>query len=229
MPSFENVSLPRSGGTNNWPDRDSVFNSNIAIKTIQEAGDVLAQYVIEEQWQTNAFVQSGILATDARMNNTTGVRIQLPFFAELQAREEQVRSDNSMGCSTKGAFTPQRTEARTQIATITNRGLSFAADDLSQVQTGQDALAVIASQMSSEMNRFLGDKLLAQLAGLFGTALAANTYDPVTGAAAGDDVFMSAANLTNAKYTLGNRAQSLSRMVCTLTWLVTWKFWVCRP
>ena len=187
-----------------------VFTNDIKIDELLAAGDVLAQYVIEEQWATNAFVQSGILATDSRLNNTTGVRVLLPFFNELEAEEEQVRSDSSWGKGGGGFFTPQKTAASNQVATITHRGLSYAADDLSQVQTGQDALAVIRSQMASELNRFLSNKLLSQLSGLFGTALAGNTYDATS---SGATAYMSAANLTSAKYILGNRAQTLRAMV----------------
>ena len=139
-----------------------VFANNVAIEELLAAGDVLQPYIIEEQWVTNAFVQSGIMALDERMNNTTGERVLLPFYKELNAHEEYVDSTALWGDSGAGYFTPQKTAAERQVATITNRCLAFAADDLSSVHSGTDPLAVIRSQMASELNRFI-DKLFLYL------------------------------------------------------------------
>ena len=157
-------------------------------------------------WETNAFVQSGILGVDARLSNVTGARVELPFFAPLNYQEERVASSNDWGIQGKGYYTTQKTSAGSQFATITYRGAAFAADDLHSYQTGEDALANIRSQLAADMNRKLQEKLQAQLTGLFGGALSeANVYTY-----AGN---MDAQAVTGARYCLGHKSQTVTTMV----------------
>ncbi len=55
------------------------------------------RYLTESIFQQSAFVQSGILATDSRMNNLSGVRVELPFFNPLDYTEESVDSSATWG------------------------------------------------------------------------------------------------------------------------------------
>ena len=46
-----------------------------------------ARYLAEDLYENCLFVQSGVLATDSRLNNITGTRIEMPFFDILTPRK----------------------------------------------------------------------------------------------------------------------------------------------
>ena len=52
-------------------------------------------------------IQSGLIATDARLNNVTGVLAELPFFDQLDYTEENVDSSATWGTANKGAYLTQ--------------------------------------------------------------------------------------------------------------------------
>ena len=56
------------------------------------------------------------------------------------------------------------------------RGAAFAADMLSG-ETGEDALANVSAQLSRKINKDITSKIISQLTGLFGTALAGNSLN----------------------------------------------------
>lgn len=191
----------------------SVFTADIGSITRLATSAPFARYLTEEIFQRSAFVRSGIMQLDSRLNNITGVRVELPFFAPLDYVEEQVQSSNDWGTNGAGFYTTQQTTAASQFATITTRGAAFAADDLSQVQTGEDALANIRSQLATDMNRKMTAKLLSQLTGLVGPGgplAATNALDVSVTANPGDVNFLSANTVTQAKYLLGERAASVT-------------------
>ena len=66
--------------------------------------------------------------------------------------------------------------------------------------------------MASEMNKFLGDKLLSYLEGLLDPT-AGVLKDNIYVATGLGEPYLSANVITNAKYKLGNRAQSVGAMV----------------
>ena len=45
-------------------------------------------------------IQSGLIQTDARLNNVTGVLVELPFFDQLDYTEENVDSSATWGTVT---------------------------------------------------------------------------------------------------------------------------------
>ena len=55
-------------------------------------------------------VQSGLIQTDARLNNITGVTVELPFFAPLNYNEEVLDSSATWGDQGKGVLTWQKTK-----------------------------------------------------------------------------------------------------------------------
>ena len=149
----------------------ATFTADIGSATRLATSAPFARYLTEEIFQKSAFVQSGVLSPDARLNNITGVRVELPFFAPLDYTEENVNSSATWGTNGAGFYTTQKQTADTQYATITTRGAAFAMDDLSQVQTGEDALANIRDQLSTDMARKMEQKLISQLTGLVGPGL----------------------------------------------------------
>ena len=74
--------------------------------------------------------------------------------------------------------------------TIMHRGFAYAADDLSKMGTGADPLAAVRSYMARAILKLRTRTLLAQLEGLFDTALADNVTD----------VSQSAADATEANF-----------------------------
>jgi hypothetical protein len=205
----------------NWgtsPDA-SVFGSaqpaGIASPTRLATSAPFARYLFESVMERCLFIQSGVLATDSRLNNITGTRVELPFFDIFEPNEEVVNSSATWGDNTKGYYTSQRITASTQYEPYCTRGFMHSMDDLSKYQTGEDALAHIRTQLADAINKHQTAKLVSQLEGVFETALAANSLDvsEATPASEDDSNMFSLQNVINAQYLLGERAQELKTIV----------------
>ena len=197
----------------------NTFTSDIDSATRLATSAPFAKYLTEEIFQKSAFVQSGILQTDARLNGITGTRVELPFFAPLNPTEEVVKSSATWGTNSAGYYTTQKTTASTQYCTITTRGFSYAADDLSSYQTGEDALGNIRSQLADAINVKMTAKLTSMLTGIIGPSgplAATNVLDKSisnAGTTKTEAHYLTAANITEAKYKLGERASDLTTLV----------------
>ncbi len=139
------------------------------------------------------------------------------FFDQLQYTEENVDSSATWGTVTPGSgrYTTQRHTASTQYSPIVTRGAAFAADMLSQYETGEEALQSVAAQLTRKINTDITAKVISQFTGLFGTALAGNSLNVAVaagGTAAGEN-FLNAQNVTAAKYLLGENAADVSILV----------------
>jgi hypothetical protein len=208
---------------------DATFTSDIGSITRLATSAPFGRYLQEEIFQQSAFYTSGILAADARLNNTIGTRVELPFFAPLNYIEERVDSSDTWGLNQSGYYTSQKTKAKTQYGTITTRGAMFAADDLHTYQTGEDALANIRSQLARDMARKMNQKLISQVWGLVSSP-DAPLYDTHvcdisvnTGTPAISNT-LSPASVTGAKYMLGERADTLDAIAVhpdVAAWLET--------
>ena len=195
----------------------NTFTSDIGSLTRLATSAPFARYLTEEIFERSAMVQSGLLATDARLNNITGVTVELPFFRPLNYNEEVLDSSATWGDQGKGVLTWQKQTASSQYGVFTNRTAGFSMDDLSVVETGEDALANIRSQLATDMNRKLTSKVISQLTGLFGGALAGHElviateqddYSSYT-----DANYMNAGAVTQAKSLLGERGGELGVIV----------------
>ena len=193
----------------------SVFTENIGSVTRLATSAPFSRYLTEQIIENSAMIQSGLIQTDARLNNVTGVLAELPFFDQLDYTEENVDSSNSWGTGNKGAYLTQRHTASTQYGPIVTRGAAFAADMLSGYETGEDALANVSAQLSRKINKDITSKIISQLTGLFGTALAGNSLNKAaaTGETADDSNYLTAASVTQAKYLLGEKAADVSVLV----------------
>ena len=139
------------------------------------------------------------------------MRVQVPFFQPIDPTEEQIKSDNNWGTSGAGYLTPQKIEADSQIMTIMHRGFSYAADDLSKMGTGADPLAAVRSYMARAILKLRTRTLLAQLEGLFDTALADNVVDVSQAVADATEAnFISSSSVIRARNTLGERGEDLT-------------------
>ena len=203
----------------NWgtsPD-SSVFTSDIGSATRLATSAPFARYLTEQIVENSLMIQSGLIQTDARLNNVTGVLAELPFFDQLDYTEENVDSSATWGTVTpnSGRYTTQKHTASTQYGPIVTRGAAFAADMLSGYETGEDALQNVSAQLTRKINKDITAKVISQLTGLFGTALAGNSLNvaAATGATPDDSNYLTAASVTRAKYLLGENAADVSVLV----------------
>ena len=68
----------------------STFTSDIDSATRLATSAPFAAYLTEEIFQKSAFIQSGVVQLDSRLNNSTGTRVELPFFNSFSPTEEIV-------------------------------------------------------------------------------------------------------------------------------------------
>ena len=95
--------------------------------------------------------------------------------------------------------------------TIMHRGFSYAVDDLSQLGSGADPMAAIRSYLTRAILKLRTSTLLAQLEGLFGTALADNKLDKCSGSSAPDESnFLTAQVFAEARAKLGERGGDIT-------------------
>ena len=203
----------------NWgttPDK-SVFTSDVQSATRIATSGSFSRYLTEQIVENSAMIQSGLIQTDARLNNITGVLWECPFFDQLDYTEENVNSSATWGTVTpnSGRYTTQKHTASTQYHPIITRGAAFAADMLHKYETGEEALQNVASQLTRKINKDITAKVISQLTGLFGTALAANSLSVAagTGETPADANYLTAASVTQAKYLLGEKAADVSVLV----------------
>ena len=155
----------------------SVFTSDIGSASRLATSAQFERYLTDEIYFRSAFVQSGVLALDPRLNGVGGIKAEIPFFKPLNFNEESVNSSATWGSAGTGNYTTQKQTAGTQMGVWTTRGAAFAADDLSQVQVGEDALGNIRSQLAADIATKQTTKLLSMLTGVFGNALSVNSLD----------------------------------------------------
>lgn len=164
-------------------------------------------YLSEEIVERSAFVQSGVMSRNAALDcRAGGTRVRVPYFQPINPTEEIIQSNSTWGTSTDGYLTPQGITASEQVMTILHRGFAYAVDDLSKLGTGADPMGAIRGYLAASINKLRTATLLAQLEGIFGTALAANVLD-ITGEAETD---ISAMSVIAAKAKLGERGESLT-------------------
>jgi hypothetical protein len=205
----------------NWgtsPDQ-SVFGSaqpdGIASPTRLATSAPFARYLAEDLYERCLFVKSGVLARDSRLTGITGTRVEMPMFDIFDPAEEVVESNATWGDNGAGYYTSQKITADTQYAPYCTRGFMHSMDDLSQYQTGEDALAHMRTKLAAALDKKQTLKLVNQLEGIFDTALAANSLDLSESAAGSEDEanMFSLQNVISAQYLLGEHAQELSTIV----------------
>ena len=169
-------------------------------------------YISEEIYERCPFIQSGVLVRNNALDcRAGGVRVRVPFFQPISPTEEQIRSDSLWGTSGAGYLTPQKITADEQIMTIMHRGFSYAVDDLSQLGSGADPMAAIRSYLTRAILKLRTSTMLAQLEGLFGTALVDNTLAKCSGSGVPDETnFLTAQVFAEARAKLGERGGDIT-------------------
>ena len=184
---------------------NSTFTKDVASATKLLSSNAFVGYLQQEIYERSAMIQSGLLQQDARLNGITGVIAEMPFAAPLNYIEEQVNSSGEWGLNDSGYYSIQKQRASTQYAPIVTRGAAFGMDDLSQIQTGFDALANIRSQLATDMNRKITKKIISQLTGVLTGPLAAHS---ITAAAE-----LTANDVLAGKALLGERGDDLDILI----------------
>lgn len=193
-------------------DPDSTFLGDIGSATRLATSAPFRRYLQEAIFEKSDFIKSGVLRRDPRLQSTIGTRIEAPFFDPINATEEVIQSNATWGTSGAGHFTSQNVTASTQYATITHRGFMYSADDLSKLGSGEDPLAFMRSQLADDLNRKRTAKLVSMLQGIFGHALSANVLDAAATSNPTDANYLNVANVTEAKYKLGERGNNLTTL-----------------
>lgn len=168
-------------------------------------------YVQEEIFNRCQWIQSGALTRNAALDaRAGGVRVQVPFFQPIDPTEEVIESNATWGTSGAGYLTPQKITGDEQVMPILHRGFSYAVDDLSRLGTGSDPMAAIRNQLVRAVNRLRTRTLIAQLDGLFFTALVDNNIDVSSAAASTEANYLTASTVVRAKNALGERGSDLT-------------------
>lgn len=169
-------------------------------------------YISEEIFERCAWIQSGVMVRNSALDcRAGGVRVRVPFFQPINPTEEIIESNATWGTSGAGYLTPQKITADEQIMTILHRGFAYAVDDLSQLGSGADPMAAIRSYLAKAILKLRTSTLIAQVNGLFDTALADNVIDKCAGAATPDAPnYLTAATMAEARAVLGERGEDIT-------------------
>jgi len=170
------------------------------------------QYVQEEVYNQCQWIQSGVVTRNSALDCTAGgTRVRVPFFQPMVESEEQIQSNSTWGDSGEGYLTPGNITADEQIMTILHRGGAYAVDDLSRLGSGADPMQAIQSYLAKCILKLRTTTLIAQLEGLFETALNDNVRDAsIATAGAEEENFLSASNVLRTQALLGERGDTLT-------------------
>ena len=176
----------------------------------------LSTYVSEAIKERSLFIRSGAVVRNSLLDSRAGgTRIQVPEFNPVSPTEEIMDGTATWGTGSAGHLTPQKIGTGTQIATICHRGFAYAVDDVAALAAGEDPMLHIRNQLADAINKLNSGRLFSHLAGLFGTALAANAIDKGKAAAsgAGEENFLSGSTVAEARAKLGERGDELDTLV----------------
>lgn len=168
--------------------------------------------VIERLFNSWAWVSSGVMTRNPRIDFTTGHKIELPMVRPFKAQKEYVESNTTWGASGKGHLTVQKINADSAFVPIQQCAYAGGSDDLAAWMSGLDPIAIMASFIGENMQMHAQETLHAIMDGFFGTAgvLTATHLLDVTAATPTEANFLSAATMMRAKSLLGERGQRLT-------------------
>ena len=168
-------------------------------------------YIQEDIYNGCKWVQSGAVVRNSALDcKAGGVSVKVPHFASISPTEEVLDSSATWGTSSGGYLTPQKITASDQIMPILHRAFSYAVDDLSVLGTGSDPMGAIRTQVSKAVNKHRTSALIAQLDGIFASALSGNAIDVSSSSTSTSTNYISLPNVVKAKNKLGERASELT-------------------
>ena len=204
---------PGSRGNPNWGETRAADLGNLATRP------EFAQAVREEVFNSYAWVQSGIIQRDPRLDaSARGPRVEIPLIKPFIPVEETIQSNSTWGASGAGYLTPQKINAGQFVVPISHRGFAAGADELSEIITGLDPMADIQSYIASGVQRLETLRALALMDGAFsaGGPLVSHVVNVSrTGAGPSAEAnFLSASVVMKGKNVLGERGSNLSILAC---------------
>ena len=173
-----------------------------------------SKYISEAIYERSGTLKSGAVVRNSLLDaREGGTRIQVPEFnpvAPVEAIMDGTATwDSGSAGATNGYLVPQKIGTATQIASICHRGFAYAVDDIAILAAGEDPMGHIRNQLADGINKLNNARLYSQLAGIFGTALAANTLDVAKAAASGaaEANYLTASTIARARAKLGERGE----------------------
>ncbi|MCW6124230.1 major capsid protein [Clostridium sporogenes] len=164
--------------------------------------EVFNPYVVQETNRLDAFVQSGIIASDSELDvlaTSGGVIVNMPYWNDLEGDSEEL-SDN-------GSLTVNKITAGQDRARLHMRGKAWGVNDLAKALSGDDPMAVIGQKVAKFWVGERSKILFKSLAGIETTA-ASNVHDIST--STGADALISVGTTLDAKQKLGDNASKLT-------------------
>lgn len=164
--------------------------------------EVFNPYVVQETNRLDAFVQAGIVESDAvfdKLASTGGTILNMPFFNDLSGDSEELSDTSALGVN---AITTGQDQARLHM-----RGKAWGVNDLATALSGADPMGVIASKVAKYWVGERSKMLFKTLAGIETTA-SSNVHDISAGV--GDAAVISGKATLDAKQKLGDNASKLT-------------------
>lgn len=166
--------------------------------------EVFNPYVVKRTAELSAFVQSGVMVTDARFNALAsgGAKtVNLPFWTPP--------TGNSQVLSDSGALTPKKLATSKDIAVILARGDAFAYNDLAKFFAGDDPARALGDFLAQYWANDIQDTLISILKGVFlASSMSTNVLD-ITGES-GDAAKFTASTFMDAVAKLGDHSSDLT-------------------
>ncbi|MBN3409948.1 coat protein [Clostridium botulinum] len=164
--------------------------------------EVFNPYVVQETNRLDAFVQSGIIASDPELDvlaTSGGVIVNMPYWNDLEGDSEEL-SDN-------GSLTVNKITAGQDRARLHMRGKAWGVNDLAKALSGDDPMGVIGQKVAKFWVGERSKILFKSLAGIQTTA-SSNVHD--ISALTGAEAIISVGTALDAKQKLGDNASKLT-------------------
>jgi len=163
--------------------------------------DVFNDYFIQETVRKNAFLNSGIAASDPAVKiGKGGMTVNIPFYERLSNGVEVLKDAEAM--------TIHKITTNKDVAAIHARGVTYAATDLSAFFSGSDPIKAVAEQLSDVWSEEYTKIILLTLKGIFGVeGMAESVNDQSANVLTGD-------MLAESLYLLGDNYKKITGLAC---------------
>lgn len=131
------------------------------------------EYFRKEMIDKSTLIKSGIAAVDPAIAarcavGVSGKTISLPFFNSLDnASDDEVLKEDT-------ALSPEKIDAKKDVAVILRRGKAFAATDLAKDLSGEDPIAAVSASLTDYWNKMRQKWLMSVLNGVFARNVASD-------------------------------------------------------
>ena len=165
--------------------------------------ELFAPYVISETKELSMLINSGIAQSSPLLDELVakgGRNIIMPFFNPLTGSDE-VLSDSNL-------LTPEKIDAKKDVAPIFIRGKAWSANELAGALAGVDPMSAAGDMVARWWNIMEQKMMIAILKGIFDGPLQ-DTHCHNISAKTGDAAIISAAAILDTKQLLGDASSAL--------------------